>query len=365
MIELEVEGQPYTQFVSASTENRLDALSNVFSFEAVATKDNPLPFKGGESCRVLVDGTVVLTGSIEVVEVTYSGAEHRVTVQGRGKTADLLDSTLDSISDIRATGLNLKNIIERVISELGSDIGVVVNTPTDDFNEAEDLAGPEVGENAFSFIEKYARKRQVLLTENGEGDIVITQSNDNLINSPLQNILDSPTNNILGASVSYDYTGRYNRYKFASSQNPVPLVLAGETDLTSLVNQGGGVQDPDPALRIGRQLILVAESPYSSSQCEERAKWEANIRKTRSRVYSVSLDGFQTQQNELWEVNSLVSIVDEFCGINSQMLINSVVFTYDNHQGSLTALALVEKNSYTLDLEEPKVDKTGIGFFPS
>lgn len=361
MIELEVNGQPYSNFLGAVCENRLDALTNVFSFEATSTEDLPLPFTGGEPCRVLVDGEPVLTGSIEIVGVNYSSQQHTIRIQGRGKTGDLLDSTLDSISDIRPP-INLKALIERVIQELGLDIQVIVNTPTEDFNEAEDLAGPDIGENAFAFIEKYARKRQVLLTEDGDGNIVITQSSGESINSPLQNVLGSPNNNILAGSVSYDYTGRYNKYKFASAQNPIPLVNAGETDLTSLVNQGGGVQDP--ASRVGRQLVLVAEAPYSNAQCDTRAEWEANIRKTRSRVYSVDLDGFRNAQGDLWESNKIVSIVDQFAGINSQMLINSVTFTYNNSDGSLTTLALVERNSYTLTLEEPQVDKTGTGLFP-
>ena len=41
------------------------------------------------------------------------------------------------------------------------------------FSDAEDLASPEPGENAFAFIEKYAKKRQVLLTSDSSGRIVI------------------------------------------------------------------------------------------------------------------------------------------------------------------------------------------------
>lgn len=359
MIEIEVNSQPYTNFISASAEIRLDALTNTFIFVASADKNESLPFTGNEPCRILVDGEPQITGFIEIVEINYSSQSHTITIQGRGKTAGLIDSTLDSLSDIRPP-IGLRGIIQKVIDQIGLDIKIIEETSTELFNESEDLAGPEPGENAFEFIEKFSRKRQVLLTENGDGNLVITQSSNERFGINLTNIIGNPDNNILSANFSYDYTGRYNFYKFVSAQNPIPLINAGETDLTSLVDQGGGVRDP--ASRVGRQLILVAESPYSNAECEKRSRWEANIRKTRSRVYIATVDGFRAD-NELWRVNRLVNIRDDFCKVDGSMLINTVTFDYNNDDGSLTTLGFVESNSYTLEFSEPKVDKTGLGIF--
>jgi len=63
---LEVNGVQYDNFTAASCEIRLDALSNTFSFEAVAAEGAALPFKGGEACRVIVNRQAVLTGFIEI-----------------------------------------------------------------------------------------------------------------------------------------------------------------------------------------------------------------------------------------------------------------------------------------------------------
>ena len=347
---LEVNGVQYTNFVSASCQIRLDSLSNMFSFEAAAPSGQALPFKGGEACSVIVDGEIVLTGFIEVVSVNYDAGVHTINVSGRDKTGDLLDSTIDKIDDIRGDGLTLKILIEKVVAHLGLDIQVIDEVSPDPFNAAEDIAAPEPGDNAFQFIEKYARKRQVLLTSNSNGDIVIAANSGIAADGVVQHSIGSNDNNVLSSSFSYDTTGRYNAYKMASGLNPVALNLAGDTDLASLVSQGGGVFDTE--IRPGRQLILVSESPFSDGNCEKRANWEADIRKARGLIYSATVPAYRVggDSGDLWQTNRVYQIIDDFVGKIEPMLCNSVSFTIDAENGRNTTLGFVGKNAYTLNL---------------
>jgi prophage tail gpP-like protein len=350
---IEVNGNEYFNFVSANCSLRLDALSNTFSFEAVAPEDEPLPFKGGESCRIIVSGEVVLTGSIEVVNINYNEDDHTINISGRDKTGDLLDSTLDNIDDLRGEGLTLKAIIEKVISSLGLDLQVIDEVNPEPFNAAEDVSSPEPGDNAFQFIEKYARKRQVLLTSNADGNVVIASNSGIQADGVVQHIIGSEDNNVLNSNFSYDITGRFNAYKMASALNPTPLNLAGDTGLASLVNQGGRVFDE--TIRKGRQLVLISETPFSDKNCENRAKWEADIRKARGLAYSATVNGFRIANDTgaLWRTNRLYQIVDDFVGKIEPMLCNSVSFNFNNTTGSTTDLGFVGQKAYTLFLEEP------------
>ncbi len=356
---LEVDGVQYDNFTAASCEIRLDALSNTFSFEAVAAEGEPLPFKGGEACRVIVNDQVVLTGFIEVVEVSYNASEHTITIQGRDKTGDLLDSNINEISDLRAP-ITLKEIIERVILDIKADLKVIEEVATEPFDAAQDIASPEPADNAFDFIEKYSRKRQVLLTSNGDGNVVITNGSAETAAGSIQHIIGAADNNVLSSSFSFDTTGRFNVYKFASQLNPFPLNLAGETGLDSVVAQGGGTTDP--GVRIGRQLVLVSENPYSDDQNEARAKWEANIRKARGLVYSVTVLGYQVDPTDpnslLWQINKLYQVIDDYLGKSEPMLCNSVTFTLDIDGGELTSLAFVDQKAYSLELGKPQTSKT-------
>lgn len=351
---IEVNGSKFENFVSATVENRLDALTNSFVFEATSKDGKPLPIRNGNDCKILVNDQTVFTGSIEVVNVSYSSTDHSIVLKGRGKTADLLDSTLDAIPDIRPP-LSLKALVEKVISQLNLDVTVTDNSNAVDFNEAEDLIGPDPGDNAWRFLEKYVRKRQVILSEDAEGNIVITQASTDKLDTVLLNRISDPsnTNNIMSGSVSYDQTKRYFLYKFSSSLNAIALVNAGGTDLSSLVNQSGGANDE--AIRKTRQLILIPESMYSNDQCNLRAQWEANIRKTRGTVFAVTVDGFESSPGVLWEVNKLIHVLDEMSGIDEDMLVNSVAFSLNTTSGSTTTLSLVEKDSYTLSLQETNI----------
>ena len=117
----------------------------------------------------------------------------------------------------------------------------------------------------------------------------------------------------------------------------------------------------DEEIRQSRQLVLQAESASSNQQNQKRIEWEANIRKTRSFVYATTMSDFSIN-GKIWKPNQLVSVVDDFAGINAQLLINSVTFSQDR-TGSSAVLALVDKNAYTLKLNEPeKGNKTGEGF---
>jgi len=348
---LEVDGVQYTNFTAASCEIRLDALCNTFRFDAVAPNGQALPFKGGEQCKVIVEGETVLTGFIEVVNVNYDAGNHTINISGRDKTADLLDSTLDNIDDIRGDGLTLKALIEKVINQLGLSIQVIDQVNPAPYNAAEDIAAPEPGDNAFSFIEQYAKKRQVLLTSNGDGNIVITANSGRSADGAVQHIIGAEDNNVISSSFSYDTTGRFNAYKMASGLNPTALNLAGDTDLASLVNQSGGVLDSE--IRAGRQLILISETPFSNGPCEDRAKWEADVRRARGLVYSATVPNYRVNGDtgDLWSINRIYQIVDDFVGKIEPMLCNSVTFTFDLSSGRNTNLGFVGQKAYTLFIE--------------
>ncbi len=361
-MELQVNGIQYGRFTTASAVISLDSIARGFSFTAVSTAGLPLPFKGGEPCRVIVDGSPVLDGFIEVVNVDYDAGGHSITIEGRSKSGDLVDSSLEG-KEINPP-ISLKKIIEDVITEIGLDIAVIDNTGIEDFNEAEDKLGPAVGENAFKFIERLARKRQVLLTSNGDSDVVITRSDPTEIDVNLQNIVQSNNNNIISGSVSYDRTQRFRDYLVKSQQNTSSLVFGGNADLSDVVDQGGSALDDE--VRTGRQLVMKAEKASSNDQATERAIWEANIRRTRSQVYSATVNEYRTKSGELWSENKLVPITDEFADINARMLINSIEFKFGTTEGRQTVLGFVDKDAYKVEISEPEtVDNVGNNLFGS
>lgn len=365
-LRIEVDGVEYENFVSASAILRLDALARTFTFEATAEDAAPLPFRGGEACKVKADGDTVLTGNIEIVNAEGDDSSHSIELTGRGRTGDLLDSSIGGLSHIKPG--TLRGIVQQVIAHLDPDTAPADRIPVVDearpasYNKAEDLAAPEPGENAFNFLERLARKRQVLLTSNADGAVVIAQgSGVEIPGAFIQHRIADSSNNVLKWSVSYDQTGRYNSYKMVSQMNLLALNLAGSPSAESVVGQGQDKVVLDQAIRRGRQLVLVGESMSSGPEDERRAKWEQNIRRARGAVYSVVVDGYRNQVGLLWEPNTLIQVVDEHAGIEAKMLVNTVEFNLDADTGSTTTLSFVESDAYSLALEEPETEKLGDG----
>ncbi len=356
-IKLEVNGIQYNNFESASCEIRLDALSNTFSFDIAAADGVPLPFKGGDPCLVLVNDEVVLTGNIEIITVDYNAHDHTISIQGRDKTGDLLDSTLNPF-DI-SSGITLKELIEAILDQIKLNIDVIDLVNPAPFDATEDIASIESGDNAFSFIEKYARKRQVLLTSDANGNVVINTNSGESALGAVQHIIGSNNNNILSSSFTFDTTGRFNVYKFASQLSIPTLNAAGEISFASTVDQSGETFDPN--IRIGRQLVLVSEVPNSDLSNESRAKWEADIRRARGLFYAVTVHGYQVDptndDSDLWRINKLYQVIDDFLGKQQKMLCNSVTYTFDLKAGEQTALGFVDEKTYTLDLIKPSTSE--------
>ena len=360
---IEVAGIQYKNFVSANVTLNLDALSNTFSFEATAKDAKPLPFVGGEACKVFVDGELVITGAIELVNAEGDESSHRIDIQGRDKTGDILDSTLGVLSDIIAP-ITLKRICEIVVGHLGVDIKVIDDVSPPRFEKAFDSIAPEPGVNAFSFLENLARKKQVLLTSDKDGNLVITRAENVELGAYLQNQVGDPNlaNNILSYQVAYDMTGRYNLYRSISQLDLVSASgSGGVSSASSLVNQGELAIARDDVIRKGRQFILVNESLFSGSQDVDRVKWEQKIREARGRVDTATVEEFRDSLNQVWKLNTLVQIKDDPAGINARMLLNTIEFNMDEDEGRTTRLTFVERDAYSLALREPVAEEFGLG----
>jgi prophage tail gpP-like protein len=367
---LRVAGAEYSRFPASSVTAQLDALSRTFSFEATSSGALPLPFRGGEECEVFLGDDRVLVGFIELVNVSGDEAGHQIDIQGRDRTADLVDSSIGSLSDLQPP-ISLATIARRVIAHIDATIEVLDLARPAAFRTVEDLVAPEPGENAFEFLEKLARKRQVLLTADGDGRLTITRGSGVESLGRIQNLVGTGRgafrgradgNTVLSYSASYDTTGRFNAYQTLSQLSPIPLATGSGIDAEVIASQGGVRVIRDQAIRRGRQLVLVSEASYSSLQGGDRATWEAKVRRSRGQVYSPVVDGFRNQAGELWTPNTLVQVVDEYAGIDSKMLINSVTFALDESGGSTTTLSLVERDAYTLALAEPREEEAlGLG----
>jgi len=355
---LEVNGVLYEGFETISYFKSIENLSGTFNFIASSEDTKFLPFKGQEECRIIINNKPVITGFIENLTYSYDSGSHQIIVSGRDKTADIIDNTVIGNVDFKSS-MSLKNLIENVLLLAGIDNDTIqvidLVGDLEDFKENE-IKAAEVGDNMFEYIEKYCRKRAVLLSSNGNANIIITRAGSEQLNGILLNQLNNSGNNIKAAAISYDFTDRYFGYVVKSQGNFLSALLAGDDGegLSDLESTNGSAIDTE--IRRTRLIEFENETSSTNSSNLERAKWEANIRRARSKIYTCNLAHiyYDKKETEIYEPNKLIQVIDDFCDINAIMLIRSVNYQLSNITGTNITLELVAKDSY---LPEPSVDE--------
>jgi prophage tail gpP-like protein len=365
-VKLEVNGKHFTDWVSANAELRLDVLSNTFSFESINKGDTSFPVKQGDQVKIYVDDVLVLTGYVEVVTGGGDATNRRFSVTGRDKTGDFLDSSVDTVE--MGEEFTLKQLIEATVKNVNPDtaakkrIQVIDLVQAEPFNSAEDLASADPGQNAFDFVEKFARKRQVLLTSNADGNIVIARSTPTESGAYLRHHGgEDPTNNVLRYSVSYDSTGRYNLYRSVSQPNGSLLNVPGLTSTETVVGDDVPADVIDNEIRKGRQFILVSEGAGSVSENQKRIDWQRNIDRARGRTYSATVHGFRNVLGDIYKLNTLIHVHDSFAAIDTRMLISGLTFQMLPSGGRETVITTVERDAFNLAAREPVKTETETG----
>lgn len=357
---LEINGVPYTGFTKATASKAMDNISGEFNFSVSALNDlTKFPIKNKSPCCVLVNNKPFITGYVEKLSISYDSSSHQIIVSGRDKTCDIVDNTIGSELSFTA-GISLENIIKKVLTIYGleNSIGVSSNTEIDVFTKDElGNISPQIGESAFSFLEKYAKKRQVLIMSDGGGNIILARASKYKIKT----VLDFSQNlqgTILNATIDYDDTKRYYKYIMLAQQNSVSDGIIDNLDNINHTNDKIVSMKAiayDKKIRTTRVFNLLQndDSYNSQSDLQDRAQWESNYRMATGFKYTVTVQGFSPMNDPLliWQPNMLVLANDAYCDIEDQLLlIKSVAFNYSVDGGSTTTLELVDKDGYSVDV---------------
>lgn len=356
---LEINGIPYSGFTSATASKSMEDISGSFTFNVSALNDlEKFPIKIRSKCRVLVDGKPFITGYVETLNISYDGTSHQISVTGRDKTCDIIDNTVGPNLSFTA-GISLQEIIKKILQSFGleNNIEIKSNVEIDVFNATElGNISSQIGEPAFAFIVKCAKKRQVLTMSDGDGNIILARIPKE--KDRLKTILTTNQGyqgSILSANVTYDDTRRYYKYVLISQKNAISDALntVNETDNYKMVSVSVTSYDTD--IRKTRIYnLLQHEDSYNNQQdLQDRAEWEANYRMATGFKYSATVQGFSPINDNglIWQPNMLVMVNDDYCNIpNLLLLIKSVEFKYSIDGGSSTVLELIDKNGYSIEV---------------
>lgn len=290
-----------------------------------------LPFK---QVAVSIGGDKVLTGWVESYEPSYTAGDHTVHIRGRSKTCDLVDCMPEINSEF--SGSKLDTIARAVCAPFS--VGVIKEC---DVGDALPDATLEKNETAFAFLEKLARLRSVLLTDDVDGNLVITQAGKQGVSSGA--LIEGE--NILSAHAKLTANERFQQYAVLSQ---TPLAHDGKDAHNQIIGKA-----TDSGCPRYRRLAEIAEHPSDQAHAEKRAKWRSlhNIGSSIEATITVTgwrqADASGNPQGKLWSTNMLVPVKSPMLALDKQLLVGRVVFQFDEKDGRRTELTLAPQEAFT------------------
>lgn len=342
-VELRIGSQLYSGWKSINITKSLTQAASGFTLsvsENYPATGEQIAIKPTAECQILVDGTPLLTGYIDSVELRFDKGQHERTIKGRSKTQDLIDCSV-----LHSSGQFRNQKITQIAKTLCEPYGISVNVEGDDDTPIADFQ-IENGETVFSALERLARQKRFMCTDTADGALRLIHEPSNRANDALHSVADGSTSNILSGSVSFNVSQRYSKVEFRSQAegtdtafgDAVNKYTASASDLTI------------PRLR---QLTKTLETSGTQTDCEKRAKWEVAARVGASTKATYKVQGWQQSDGALWIPGLLVSVKDDFSNLNTEMVIAACSYEL-SESGTFTTMALVPPETFA---REPAVTK--------
>ncbi len=300
------------------------------------------PLKAGMVAGVLVSGPgLICSGYIDLDEVNYDASSHTAHFAGRGRAAELVDSSVLPPWEYRAQ--DLVQIASALVEPFGLTARALV-----DVGAVFDRFAIRPGETVFAVIERACRMRAVLPMSDKWGNLLFVRAG---IGGPAPAALKRGgiDGNILRAGRKRDFSRRYSQYIALGQQ-------AGSDACSAEDRAGPSAMITDPEITRYRPAVLVAEQQGDAAALKARAGWQATVARAKSLTLQVTVQGwFAGASGKIWAPNTLVQLQDDWLRCDGTYLIESVTLSR-GASGTTTTLDLVAPDAYTPNPQEEGED---------
>lgn len=280
--------------------------------------------KEQDPIQVFYGGVLVLTGYVDAVQPRYSKTHHMVTLQGKSKTGDLADCSVDDeIEGGEMRDVDFGQVARKVTRNFG--IGVEVEA---DVSRRLDLVRAIPGETAHRFLERYARLG-VALTDNPKGDLRLFQAKDG---GPVASLVEGV--NIVEGSAMLRADNRHSKYTVKGQDHGTDQEHGAKVAQRRAEARDGSV-------RRHRPLSLLNESKSMRRNARGRAAWEAAKRAGESLRAECKVVGWCYAPGQLWLPGRNVSLQSPMLYVNRVLTIENTVLTQSRTRGTIASLSMV------------------------
>ena len=332
-VTLTVNGADYAGWKTARVQIGLEQLARAFEVSVTEQwpgSDAPR-IKPGDLCVIKIGADVICTGYVFAAPVEYDASGINRMINGRSKTADLVDSSADYKTG-QFKGLTVDVIAAQMAGAYGLTVSsqVAVGAPLADHQIQQ-------GESVFESLDRLANARQILITDDASGNVVLASAGSagNAVDGLELGV------NIHSALAGFDYAEVYSVYTVKGQKS-------GSDDLWGSAAASALGSASDGTVTRRRELIVRQSGQADVNTCQQRAAYEQQVRSAKAGEIRYKLVGWRQSDGSLWQVNQTVNVKDAIMGVDTSLLISEVIFSLDE-SGQFTELAVLHPGAFATE----------------
>jgi prophage tail gpP-like protein len=277
-------------------------------------------FKAGTQIDILFNGALACRGYVDRYQPKLSRHKSaEINISGRSKSQDFIDSAA-----VHDTG-QFKNKDPQEIGAALDKFGVGI--ATDEQLKKVPVYRITPGETAFRCVEKLCREQGVFPVGQADGSIKITKGGKTRHAGALIEGV-----NIEECDADHNWAGRHSDV-IVRGQKPY-----GHGDDALQVE--GLARDAE----VGRYrpVIVIHDGDTDKDRAKKRAGTRRDHEAGNSLKANVTVQGFRDDGGTIWEPGGLIFTQSQFLDISQDMAIETVEWSQDRSDGSLSVLSLVD-----------------------
>jgi len=312
-------------YLSAEVSRSIESFCGAFSFDLKVGID----CKRNDEVDIFSNYERVMTGIIEDISNPREKENFSIRISGRDRTGVLIDSYM---KPRQYRQKNFNALIRAVLQDNNYNFKIIQDVPVLKLIDKIEDGGSE---KIFDFLDSYAKKAQVLLLTNENGNIVITREGGELATNTL---IDS---NILNSTLSVDSSEKY-KYIDVYGSLKTEYNSKRTSQRASIINN----------LATGNKRVIIrVDSNSSYKSLQSLANWYKNVKEAKGARYECVVSGHYQKgslfEENLWKPNSIVNLIDDARNISGTFLIQGVKYR-TTIEGNYTDLSIVNLGSFGL-----------------
>jgi prophage tail gpP-like protein len=290
-VALSVGGATISGWTSTRVTRGIDRIPSDFDIGMTERYPNvsTVVIQEGDACTLSIGSDLVITGYVDRITDTVDAHSHSMTISGRGRCEDLVDcaAQFDSFQFQSTTTAD-------IAAALARPFGIHVKAL------APGMIHPQiclnVGETAWSVIDRICKVAQVLCYEDADGDLVIGPAGT----------IEAAGGFALGINVeragyTRDISQRFSEYRVYLTGTGITNDI-GQQPLTEYA-----VQD-DTMPRFRPKAFIAETGDAGAAVSNAHALWECNRRFGRGNLLTVTVSSWRDAKGALYAPNTLAAL---------------------------------------------------------